>query len=111
MLNFSRKYFQILCFFLTFHIVALNTCEKIYLNLLTKSELPIDIDIEEDTDSKTRFNESDSLIDEYLVEDLSLLWNHSTSYFTENISNSCYDFSVNCLLKGTCEIDTPPPKL
>ncbi len=110
MLNLSRTYFKVLCFLLTFHIVALNTCEKCYLNLLTQSSLSKDFDIEEDSDSKTKSNESDSFIDDYLVEQSSSCWNKSDFSFIENLNKISSNFSVNTLLKGIYEIDTPPPR-
>jgi hypothetical protein len=110
MLNHSRRYFKIFCLLLTLHIVALNTCEKFYLNLLTQSSISKDFDIEEDSDSKTKSSESDSFMDDYVVEQSSHFWNNSDFYFKENLKNTSANFSVNSLLQGINEIDTPPPR-
>jgi hypothetical protein len=110
MLNLSRTYFKVLCLLLTFHIVALNTCEKFYLNLLTQSSISKDFDIEEESDAKNKSNESDSFIDDYLVEQLSSCLNKLDFYFIENPTKISSNFSANALLKGIYEIDTPPPR-
>ncbi len=110
MLNFSRTYFKILCVLLTFHVTALNTCEKFYLNLLTQSSISKDFDIEEDSDSKTKSNESDSFTDDYVVDQSSPLLKNFEFYFTENLNKISTNFSINSLLQGIYEIVTPPPR-
>ena len=109
MLNFSRKYFQTLCFLLTFHIVALNTCEKIYLNLLTKSTLCADIDIEEDIDldSKGKIFEFD---DEYLVNGFTNFNYHCNFSTQEFCSISSFQFVLSALPHRVHEILIPPPR-
>jgi hypothetical protein len=110
MLNHSRRYFKILCLLLTFHVVALNTCEKFYLNLLTQSSISKDFDIEEDSDSKTKSNESDSFIDDYIVEESSNYWKSSDLFVTENLNKISFNSPINSLQIGVYEIDTPPPR-
>jgi hypothetical protein len=110
MSNHSQSYFRIICLLLTFHLVALNTCEKFYLNLLTQSTISKDFDIEEDTDSKSKTNESDSFIDDYLVEEIPAFWNNSEYYFIENNNPIASNFSISTLLQGIYEIQIPPPR-
>jgi hypothetical protein len=110
MSNHSQSYFRIICLLLTFHLVALNTCEKFYLNLLTQSTISKDFDIEEDADSKSKANESDSFIDEYVVEETPSFWNNAECYFSENNNHISSNFPVNALLQGIYEIQIPPPR-
>jgi hypothetical protein len=110
MFNRSQSYFRIICLLLTFHLVALNTCEKIYLSLLTQTTISKDFDIEEDADSKSKANESDSFIDEYVVEEIPAFLNNSEFYFSETNSHISSNSPVNALLQGIYEIQIPPPR-
>jgi hypothetical protein len=110
MSNHSQSYFRIICLLLTFHLVALNTCEKFYLNLLTQSSISKDFDIEEDADSKSKTNESDSFIGDYLVEETPSFENNSGFYFSENNKHIFLNSPVNTLLQGIYEIQIPPPR-
>jgi hypothetical protein len=110
MFNNSQSYFRIICLLLTFHLVALNTCEKLYLNLLIQSSISKDFDIEEDADSQSKANESDSFIDDYLVEETISFWNNLGFHFTENNKHISIISPVNTLLQGIYEIQIPPPR-
>jgi hypothetical protein len=110
MFNNSKSYFRMICLLLTFHLVALNTCEKFYLNLLTQSSISKDFDIEEDADAKSKANESDSFIGEYVVEEIPSFWSNSGFYFTENNNHISSNSPVNALLQGVYEIQIPPPR-
>jgi hypothetical protein len=110
MFNLSRSYFRIICLLLTFHLVALNTCEKFYLNLLTQSSISKDFDIEEESDSKSKTNESDSFMDDYVVEETPSFWNNLYDCFSQNNNHVSLNCLVNSLLQGIYKINTPPPQ-
>jgi hypothetical protein len=111
MINLSQTYFKIFCLLLTFHVVALNTCEKFYLNLLIQSSISKEFDIEEDADSQSKANESDSFIDDYLVEESPPFWNNSVFCFTESNKHISSNSPVNTLSQGIYEIQIPPPRV
>jgi hypothetical protein len=90
--------------------VGLNTCEKFYLNLFTQSNISKDFDIEEESDSKSKSKETESIMDDYVVGEVSSFENCQSLNFTNNLNNNSSNFLANTLLQGTYKINTPPPQ-
>lgn len=109
----SQIVVRIFCLLLTIHIVAINTCNDLYLNLIYKSSISIKSNVEEEPDSKSKSSESDSIEiddDKYLVSSLSLV-NGKCELDLLQFQKRYFLNSPNALPQVHYEIQIPPPRV
>lgn len=96
------------------HIVALNTCADDYVKFLSSKSVTLkSLDIEEDSDSKTKTTESDdfdSIDDDYLVTSFLSLNIYQDVNSFEIAKELYYHFSSITLTQLHYEIQIPPPR-
>lgn len=114
MIYTSHIFFRIFCLLLMIHIVALNTCADDYVKFLScNSETLKSLNIEEESDSKTKTTESDdfdSIDDDYLVTPfLSLNSSLDVNCF-ENGKHLRHYFYLVSFPQLHYDIQIPPPR-
>ncbi len=114
----SRIMFRFFCLLLMFHTLALNTCDDLYLKLLGQSSkimLLKNIEAEEESDTKSKTGESDTLDafddDDYLLSTSSFINIYSDDDYASITSKFHFHFSSTILAQLHYEIQIPPPRI
>lgn len=118
MVHTSRIIFRFFCLLLMLHTLALNTCDDLYLKLLGQSSKIIllkNIEVEEESDTKSKTGESDTLDtsddDDYLLNISSFISTHSDDDYASITSKLHFHFSSTILAQLHYEIQIPPPRI
>lgn len=112
--QFLKIFSRIFCFLLMFHILAMNIYKDYYAHLINYSTISKDFDVEEESNPKSKTNQSsnfDDSLDEYLNIPNSFHQNKNALNFVETSQRLKFHFSIGVLPIVHYEIQIPPPRV
>ncbi len=112
MIKGTHIFVRFFCLLLVFHIIALNTYNDLYLNLIYKSSISINSNVEEEPDTNSKSSESDNFElddDKFLAAALYLV-NGKCELDLMQFQQRHFLYSSIAFQQVHYEIQIPPPR-